>query len=54
MNMPDATTGVTLLGRDRARGGARGALMAGLTAVVAEPLLRRAVLGNVTDWGRGI
>ena len=47
MNMPDATTRVALLGRDRARGGARGALVSGLAAVVAEPLLRRAVFGNV-------
>ena len=54
MNVPNATARVALLGSNGARLRASSRLVPGLAAVVAEPLLRRAVLGNVTDWGRGI
>ena len=49
LNMSDTAAGVALLGGDRAGLRARRGLMAWLAAVVAETLLRRAVLRNVPN-----
>lgn len=49
LDVADAAARVALFGRDGARLCACRRFVAGLTAVVAEPLLRRAVLGNVAD-----
>ena len=48
VHVADAAAGVALLGGDGAGLGAGGAFVAGLAAVVAEPLVRRACLRRVS------
>lgn len=50
LDMPYSTTGVALFGSNRAWGRTRSGFMARLTAIVAETLLRRAILRNVAHW----
>jgi hypothetical protein len=50
LDVANAAAGVALLSCDGARRWASIRLMAGLAAVVAQPLVRSAVLGNVAHW----
>ena len=47
LDVADASAGIALLRGDGARRGTRRGFMAGLAAIVAETLLRRAILCNV-------
>ena len=50
LDVANAAAGVALLGCNGARRWASIRLVAGLAAVVAQPLVRSAVLGDVAHW----